>query len=468
MNAKHRVVPLPILLSLLFLVFIGALPARAEEVTVSVGASVRVPVPDGVRNVLVVTPGIIEARPSDDGHSVLVSGLATGNTELRIGRIQGPDIVDSVVVRADLNVALDQIKSLLADVEGLTISVVGDKIVLKGNILTKADYDEVSKVVEAYPKVILNLSSFDRSTMNKYVEEAILKDINMDDVSARVMGDTVILQGIVYSQADSDRAVEMAKLRVPNVKNLLHIQDVMVETDVKFIEVSADASENIGSNILDASNGGGIGLGAGASGQGGSGQGHFPISFGASATAAMKLQLMIGNGTGRVAASPHISTKSGEVGSFQSGGTKYFSVSGNVGGSLQSVDYGVILKVKPTMQGKDKILNEVTVEVSFPVPDSQGVLTLQKYSSVCTSLCRVGESMVLSGVVQQISSGSGDKAPILGDVPLLNLFFSNKTTSKRHDEFVILVTPQPIFPTRTGEPSYGRAHGGLEHQPVDQ
>ena len=38
----------------------------------------------------------------------------------------------------------------MCDVEGLNISVIGDKIVLKGNILTKKDYDNVAKVVDAY------------------------------------------------------------------------------------------------------------------------------------------------------------------------------------------------------------------------------------------------------------------------------------------------------------------------------
>jgi pilus assembly protein CpaC len=229
----------------------------------------------------------------------------------------------------------------------------------------------------------------------------------------------------------------------------------MIETDVQFVQISRDVNSDMGYNVLDS-----LGVSATGAGQGGpAAGGAFPMTYGISATASAQVKALLGNGTGKIAAQPHISTKSGESGEFHSGGTKYFSVVGNIGGSLQSVDYGVMLKVKPTMQGRDQVLNEVTVEVSIPVPDATGVLTLQKYSTTCTSLCKVGESMVLSGVVQQMESSNSSKTPILGDVPLLSLFFSNKTADKTRNEFVIVVTPQPIFPTGAADKPYGTQHG---------
>ena len=436
--------------------------ARAADLVVLKGSSVRLPVPEGITKITVADPLVIDVRPGDDGRSAVVSGLAEGGTQLRIERMQGGDLVTHVTVLADLAGTLDQVKALLSDVEGLDISIVGSRVVFKGNLLTKGDYDKVAKVIEAYPDVILNLSTFDRSQMNKYVEEAILRDIGLDTVTARVMGDTVILEGVVYSQDAAARAVEVAQLRVPNVRNLLRVQDVMVETDVQFVQISGDKNKDIGSNVLKN-----LAVGANFSGSGvanspGGARG-FPISFGVSASAAIQLNALVGNGTGTIVARPHISTKSGETGSFQSGGTKYFSIAGNVGGSLQSVDYGLILKVKPTLVGRDRILNQVSIEVSLPVPDATGVLTLQKYSTECTSLCKIGESMVLSGIVQQLTTTNNSKTPLLGDVPLLNLFFSEKTADDARNEFVIVVTPQPVFPTQSTDRPFS-----TEHAPAPQ
>lgn len=443
------------ILALCLCVWGGSLVAQADDLIILKGSSARVAV-DGIRKVTIADPAVIDAKPAQDGQSVLVSGLAEGNSELRIERLQGSELVTNVVVRSDLSQMADQIKELLSDVEGLEIKIMGNKIVLKGKILTKSDNEKVSKVIGAYPGIILNMSTFDTSGMSHAYEQAILQEIGLDTITARVMGDTVVLEGVVYSAADLKRAEEIARLKMPNVRNLIQVQDVMIETDVQFVEVTGDKNKNMGFNVLDT-----LGVTAGSAAAGVAGAGRIPVNFGVAASASAQVKALVGSGTGKIVASPHLSTKSGEVGNFQSGGTKYFSIAGNVGGSLQSVDYGVIVKVKPTLQGRDRILNEVTIEVSMPVPDASGVLTLDKYSTTCTALCKVGESMVLSGMVQKISNSNSSKAPLLGDVPLLSLFFSNKTADNQRKEFVIVVTPQPLLPAAAAGGPLGEQHKQL-------
>jgi len=444
-------------IALMACIFFAAAVVRADDLVVYKGASVQLSV-SGIKKITISDPQIIDVKLSDDGQSVNITGLTEGRSELRIARTSGDDFMTNAVVRADLSQAASEIKDLLSDVEGLEIKSVGNKIVLKGNILTRSDYDKVTKVVTAYPNIILNLSTFDRSEMNKYVEEAILKDIGLDTITARVVGDEVVLEGIVYSQSDADRAVQIAKLRVPNVTSLLKVQEVMIETDVQFVQVSVDNSKDMGYNVLDT-----LGVSLGANGNGVSTAGRdFPVSYGVSATASAQIKALLGNGTGKIVAQPHLSTKSGDVGTYQSGGTKYFSVASAVGPStLQSVDYGVILKVKPLLQGKDRIQNEVSVEVSYPVADPSAVLTLQKYDTACTSVCKIGESMVISGITQTIFNKNSSKTPLLGDIPLIDLFFSNKTSDKQKTEFVIVVTPQPVFPVVSTAQPYGESHQKL-------
>jgi len=441
------------MLALLLCIWGAAMVAQADDLVILKGSSARVAA-DGIQKVTVANPAIIDAKPAMDGQSVLVSGLSEGSSELRIQRLQGAELVTNVVVRSDVTQMLDQIKQLLSDVEGVNISVVGNKIVLQGNILTKSDYDKVAKVVGAYSSVILNMSTFDVSGMNKYVEQAILQDIGISTITAHVVADTVILEGTVYSQADLKRAEELARLRMPNVKNLITLQDVMIETDVQFISLDLDKGKNMGMNVLDT-------LSLGASAKGGTGnRGRLPVSFGIAGNAKFVADLL--NGNGKTVASPHLSTKNGETGSFQSGGTAYLNAPGAQGvGNLVAVDYGVILKVKPTLQGHDRVQNEVTIEVSMPVAAAGTTFSLQKYDTTCTAVCKVGESMVISGMTQTISSGSSSKTPLLGDVPILELFFSNKTSDKARHEFVIVVTPRPVFPTEATGTPLGEQHKQL-------
>ena len=442
--------------ALVFSICFGSMVAFADDVVVLKGSSARIPVPDGIKKITVANPQVIDARPSDDGLSVLVNGLAEGNSELRVQKLQGADLVDNVVVQDNLNQTLSEVKDLLSDVEGLEIKVLGNKIVFKGNLLTKSDYDKVNRVIAAYPTAILNMTTFDRGDMNKYIVEAILKDIGIDTVTARVMEDTVVLEGVVYSEADRKRAEEMAKLRMPNVKDLLTVQDVMIETDVQFIILDLTKGKNMGMNVLDT-------LQANAGGTGNSASGGFknlPISFGVSGSARFVADLL--NSNGKTVDSPHISTKNGETGSFQSGGTAYLNAPGAQGvGNLIQVDYGVILKVKPTLEGRDRVKNEVTIEVSTPTATSGSQFTLLKYNTTCTSVCKVGESMIISGMTQTISAGSSSKTPLLGDVPLLELFFSNKNSDSERHEFVIVVTPRPVFPTEATGPAFSEQHQQL-------
>ena len=445
--------------------------ARADDLIVLKGSSARIAV-DGIQKVTVANPAVIDAKPALDGLSVLVSGLAEGNSQLRIERSQGGELVTNVVVRSDLNEMLDQIKALLSDVEGLDIKIMGNKVVLAGKILTKSDQDKVTKVVGIYGNVILNMSSFDTSGMSRAYEQAILQEIGLENISARVTGDTVILVGVVYSAADLKRAEQIAKLKIPNVINLLTVQDVMIETDVQFVSIDVAKGHNLGYNVLDtlqASAGYGLNYNqvlnqplVTTNGIATTGPRRWPVTFGLSASGNAQLVADLLRSNGKVVDAPHLSTKNGETGSFQSGATAYLNAPGAQGvGNLIAVDYGVILKVKPTLQGRDRVVNEVTIEVSTPVPAGGTQFTVQKYNTICTSVSRIGESMVISGLTQTIAAGNHSGTPLLGDVPLLNLFFSSNTSDKERHEFVIVVTPRPVFPSPAFGQPFGEQHKDL-------
>jgi pilus assembly protein CpaC len=427
-----------------------ACSVRAEEVTVVKGATSRIPVAEGIRRISVSNPSVADARPDGDGRTVLVQGLTEGSTDLRVERLQGTDLSYKVHVSSDLQDMLGQIKELLSDVDGLDVKVVGSKIVLKGNVLTKSDYDRVMKIAEAYAGVILNMARLDRTEMSKYVEEAIIRDIACDTVKVRVSEDTAILEGVVYSEADLARAGEMARLRVPVVKNLLRVQDVMIETDVHFVQLDKASASDIGFNVLKNAS-----VGAKFDLQGGSGK-PTVNSFSVNASLSARINALVGNGSAKILAQPHLSTKSGGEGTFHSGGATYFAVSGVNAGSLEKIEYGIILKVKPTLQGRDRIMNEVTIEVSVPSAKPQGTFSLEKFDTKSVAMCKVGESIMLSGLVQSLATQFKEKTPLLGDIPLLSMFFSNKQKSTESRELIVLISPKPVFPQTDNSPAFSQ------------
>ena len=53
-----------------------------------------------------------------------------------------------------------------------------------------------------------------------------------------------------------------------------------------------------------------------------------------------------------------------------------------------------------------------------------------------------GNTLILTGVLDNIVNETITKFPILGDVPILGQFFRKTSTSKNQRELIILVTPQ--------------------------
>ena len=141
---------------------------------------------------------------------------------------------------------------------------------------------------------LVNLATFDRSQMNKYVEQAILKDIGIDTITARVMGDTVILDGVVYKAEDLKRAEQLAKLRVPSVVDLIVVQDVMIETDLMFVDIKISKSLDWGNNVLDS-----VSVNANLNASGNSLVAGLPFTYGVSATAASRIVADVGNGNAK-------------------------------------------------------------------------------------------------------------------------------------------------------------------------
>ena len=72
---------------------------------------------------------------------------------------------------------------------------------------------------------------------------------------------------------------------------------------------------------------------------------------------------------------------------------------------------------------------------------TQSTLSVRKFD---TGIIRVknGETLILTGVLQDSEGINTSKVPILGDIPILGSLFRNNATQKRKSELIILVTPQ--------------------------
>lgn len=427
--------------------------ASAEELSMAPGTSHKIHVEQGVKEIVITTPGILRASvDQDNGKDVLIIATGYGQTELRLHPLKGEDIVYQVSVLQDVTVIANQIKELLKDVEGLQIDVVGNKVIFKGDIILKRHWDLKEQVKSAFAGLILDISQV-HTGMSAIVAEKIKKEINNAGIDVRIEKDTAVLTGSVYDPEDKAESSRIAGLYAIRVDNRIKIQEVMIETDVYFVQVNSSDAEQFGNNILRT-----LAVSAGGTATGGSGVSP-TLGFSAGLSISARINAFVGAGKAKILAKPHLSTKSGETATFHDGGKIYVPITSENVADLKEIPFGVMLTVKPTLHGKDQVLNEVTIEISTPAADAGVGIVLNTFSTSSTTLTRVGESVLISGLVKQLEAKFKEKTPILGDIPIIKEFFSDRNGRVEETELILVLTPQLAFKKLNAVPlSVGQKH----------
>jgi type IV pilus assembly protein PilQ len=77
-------------------------------------------------------------------------------------------------------------------------------------------------------------------------------------------------------------------------------------------------------------------------------------------------------------------------------------------------------------------------------PGSTNTITLINKREVQSGLVRLrdGQTLILTGVIQETDQSTTSKVPILGDIPILGALFRSQSDTTARTEVVIMVTPQ--------------------------
>jgi type IV pilus assembly protein PilQ len=122
---------------------------------------------------------------------------------------------------------------------------------------------------------------------------------------------------------------------------------------------------------------------------------------------------------------------------------------------------GLILDVKVNKIDDNGFVTldlQPTVSVPIPAGDQQGVpifnISQRSLSSGSVRL-RDGQTLILTGVIQDSDRQNVVKWPILGDMPIIGQLFRKSTNSRQRNELVILVTPSVVDDASGGVYGYG-------------
>lgn len=313
--------------------------------------------------------------------------------------------------------------------------------------------------------------SADLSGLRRMLE----RDPVMKGVILLADGQRVVLDGEVPSEAASTRLTKLADLYIgkEGYANLTRLAGKkMVSVEIKFAAVSTQtlralgfSFEKLGSKFIGAayspntltngllvSDNGVLGLEYDRS---------IPVSeafnlaFGSFADSFLTiLSALNSTNLAQILASPTLQVRSGEEASFIAGGEIPIPVpqGGGQTGSI-TIDYrefGVKLKIAPTVLDDERIILDVEPEVSdlefsnalqlqgFTVP------AISKRGTKTSVELRDGQSFVLAGLVQNSTSNIEEKVPYIGNIPILGMFFKRVRTQRDLEELIIVATPRLV------------------------
>ncbi|MEH1970219.1 AMIN domain-containing protein [Nostoc sp.] len=173
------------------------------------------------------------------------------------------------------------------------------------------------------------------------------------------------------------------------------------------------------------------------------------------------LQAQVTNGNAKILTDPTLTVQEGQDAVVKLttevyGGLKNSQQSTSTGQSAQSTstqepiikEAGLTLAVKVERIDDNGFVSlSVAPTVSAPggtVPTPNGEITLLAARSLQSGLIRLrdGQTLILSGIIQDSDRTSVSKIPILGDIPLLGALFRRTNRSNQRNEVIVLLTPQ--------------------------
>jgi len=154
----------------------------------------------------------------------------------------------------------------------------------------------------------------------------------------------------------------------------------------------------------------------------------------------------VSKGNARVLATPRLVSLNNHEASLLIGQTYpiiYYDIrSGNQ--QLQTIDIGVKLRMTPTIGADGSIIAELHPEYSEITGFQQSYPIIANRKLDSTLRVSDGETIVLGGLLREISSETITKLPLLGDIPILGEIFKNRQRSAERDEIVFLITPHIV------------------------
>ena len=466
-----------------FLTFVLPLEAGERDSISMYLGEVQVLEIGGIERVAIGNPKVASNTILPQGQLVVLAD-SVGITTLHIWLKDGSEKQFDVIVKdKEVLDSVQELSSLLADIQGISVVKIGNQTVIKGSI-AKKDRSQYDRILSRYKDVLDLVTIRDTgSDISRLLEE-------VPNVSVRDIGGYTVISGEVDDEFD--QLIKIVEKKFPNILNMTRVHEAvagkMIYMKVKIMEVNKKVTESLGikwnnlgvigpsfefgvegvrqrGTILNADGTSKVFTKSGNANLT-TASGYFGIATGVTSL----INLSEETGDAVVLAEPQLSTRSGGKAEFLAGGEYPLattSVSGQT--TVEFKQYGIMLNIEPVVDDQGNILAHIETEIST-IDDAQsfgdykGLLTRKTNTDVSM---REKQTLVIAGLVQDLAHKDYDKVKWLGDLPVLGPLFRSKDFKNQKTELVIFVTPY-VYDASSPQNKENLAKAGKIQQTFDE
>jgi pilus assembly protein CpaC len=403
----------------------------SQEIVLSIGKGELVTVPGSMADVFVANDQVADVQVKSQ-RQLYVFGKAGGETTIYASNERG-DVIFSADIRVGSNIgSIDQMLAMAMPDAKVSVSTMGTStVLLTGTVGAPEDAAEAERLVQAFTGEGTNVISRLRT--------ATPLQVNLKVTIAEVSRSLLREIGGNLNTIDGSGGFRFG---------------VGTGRPIGGAEYTAQGPLAVGNQVGNAAfilpDGTEI-PGPAVDSRGGTSLSGLGRLFGIDMLGALDLSESLG--LVNTLTEPNLTALSGETATFLAGGEFPIPIAQGLGQvTVQFRQFGVSLPYTPTVLSNGRISMRVRPEVSEL--SSQGSITLNGFQVPALTTRRTettvelgsGQSFMIAGLMSANSQNLLDKAPGLGDVPILGNLFRSRQFRKGETELVIIVTPYLVKP----------------------
>lgn len=370
------------------------------------------------------------------------------------------------VKKTDLQKVAREMQSLLSNIEGISIKMLNNKVVVDGQILLPSDMKRIHSVVKQYGNLATSLVILSPAAQNK-IAQFIERKINNPEIHVSAVNGKFILEGVANDKSEKDRAEIIAKMYVPDVVvdeavadkkvmerkadvviNLINLRPPpeeepkkIIQMVVHYVELQKDYTKGFRFQWTpDIGDGSSLQFSTGGRSPGG----VVATITGTISNLLPKLNWAKEHGFARVLQSSSIIVQDGKLGSLNSiTRLPYQVINGQGQPSTSFEETGLKTSITPAVLGARS--DSIKMDMSFAVKSlisytDAGPLTSGREIQTTVHV-RSGQSAAVGGLITNDSATNYNKLPSnVSRNPIISLYAS-KDFRHNQSQFVVFVTP---------------------------